>query len=213
MESCWCEKRLPLKWCSFREESNFPRVWFRDLRIRFWGPEIKHLKGHNILFFLTLLSNNFEDQLSSNSHRFVILCICWDTPSEKTGIWQAHGVQCLKPKSGKHIIIVVVLICFPQIYEIGLWKTGEASKNSWDGRKLIWNNSLLYLRHDLVWSSVYGKLSLKNQFVGWRVETVNFVLLDYLWFYFVVLWRELNPEPNFIAQIVLSRIRFLLTFA
>ena len=38
--------------------------------------------------FLTLISRNFDDQLSSNVHRFVILCICWDTPSEKTGLWQ-----------------------------------------------------------------------------------------------------------------------------
>ena len=40
------------------------------------------------VFFLSLLSRNFDDQLSSNFHRFVILCICWDTPSEKTGLWQ-----------------------------------------------------------------------------------------------------------------------------
>ena len=31
---------------------------------------------------------NFDDWLSSNFHRFVILCICWDTSSEKTGLWQ-----------------------------------------------------------------------------------------------------------------------------
>ena len=35
-----------------------------------------------------LLSRNIDDQLSSNFHRFIILCICWDTPSEKTGLWQ-----------------------------------------------------------------------------------------------------------------------------
>ena len=74
----------------YRERSNFPRIWFRDLRIRFWGLEIKHLKAHNFLwqgcFFLPLLSRNFDDQLSSNFHRFVILCICWDTASEKAGL-------------------------------------------------------------------------------------------------------------------------------
>ena len=31
---------------------------------------------------------NFNDQLSSNFHRFVILCICWETPCEKTGLSQ-----------------------------------------------------------------------------------------------------------------------------
>ena len=38
--------------------------------------------------FSFILSRNFDDQLSSNFHRFVILCICWDTPSGKTGLWQ-----------------------------------------------------------------------------------------------------------------------------
>ena len=36
-------------------------------------------------FFLSLISRNFDDWLSSNHHRFVILCIiCWDTPTAKT---------------------------------------------------------------------------------------------------------------------------------
>ena len=30
------------------------------------------------VIFLLLLFRNFEDQLSSKFHRFVILCICWD---------------------------------------------------------------------------------------------------------------------------------------
>ena len=49
-------------------------------------------KAHNLVwkgwFFLSLLSRNFDDRLSWNFHRFVILCICWDTASEKTGRWQ-----------------------------------------------------------------------------------------------------------------------------
>ena len=36
------------------------------------------------VFFLSLLSRNFGDQLSSNFQRFK----CWDTPSEKTSPWQ-----------------------------------------------------------------------------------------------------------------------------
>ena len=41
------------------------------------------------LFFLSLLSRKFDDRLSSNFHRFVILCICWDTPTvNKTSLWQ-----------------------------------------------------------------------------------------------------------------------------
>ena len=34
--------------------------------------------------FLSVLSRKFDDQLSQNFHTFVILCICWDTPSENT---------------------------------------------------------------------------------------------------------------------------------
>ena len=66
-------------------------------------PEVsnsRHLKAHNLcakgIFFLPLLFCNFDDQLSSNFHRFVILCICWDTPSDNLTIWQfTTGVQCL----------------------------------------------------------------------------------------------------------------------
>ena len=39
------------------------------------------------VFFLPLLSRNVDDQLSSNFHRFVILCRCWDTLSGNTGFW------------------------------------------------------------------------------------------------------------------------------
>ena len=49
-------------------------IWFRELRIMFWGPEIKHLKAQlsvTRVFFLPLLSRNFDDQLRSNYHRFV----------------------------------------------------------------------------------------------------------------------------------------------
>ena len=73
------EKRLPLKCHSFRERSNFPRIWFQDLRFRTWGLKINHLNAHNFVwqgcFFLSLLSRKFNDRLSSNFHRFIILCI------------------------------------------------------------------------------------------------------------------------------------------
>ena len=48
-----------------------------------------HLKAHKIVqqgVFSFFISCNFDDQLSRNFHRFVILCICWD--SENTGLWQ-----------------------------------------------------------------------------------------------------------------------------
>ena len=90
-----CEKRHPLKCHSFRKRSNFPRIWFRDLRFGTWGLEINHLtclKAHTFVwqgrFFLSFISRKFDDRLSSNFHRFVILCICWDTPTMKASLWQ-----------------------------------------------------------------------------------------------------------------------------
>ena len=85
-------RTAPLKCHSFRERSNFPRIWFRDLRFRTRGLEINRLNAHNFvwqgLFFLSLLSRNFNDRLSLNFHRFVILCTCWDTPTVKACLWQ-----------------------------------------------------------------------------------------------------------------------------
>ena len=87
-----CEKRLPLKCHSFRERSNFQRIWFWDLRFRTWGLEIKHLNAHNFVwqwcFFLSLLSRKFDDRLSWNFHWFVNLGTCWDTPTVKASLWQ-----------------------------------------------------------------------------------------------------------------------------
>ena len=87
MERGWWYKTVwetaPSEWRSFRERRNFPRIWIRYLRFRIWGLQIKHLKVHNLcdkgatrfFFFLSLIYCNFDDQLSSNFHRFVMLCI------------------------------------------------------------------------------------------------------------------------------------------
>ena len=39
-----------------------------------------------LVFFVSSFPRNFSDQFSSNFHRLVILCLCWDTPSDKTGL-------------------------------------------------------------------------------------------------------------------------------
>ena len=51
-------------------------------------PIWKHTNFPTRVFFLSSFSRNSDDQLSSNFHRLVILCICWGTPSEKTCLWQ-----------------------------------------------------------------------------------------------------------------------------
>ena len=91
---------VPRKWLSTRVikgtifgRANFPKnevplvYSFRgELNFGVKSSKIKQLRVTRV-FFLTLLSRNFDDPLSSNFHRFVV-CICWDTPSEKTGLWQ-----------------------------------------------------------------------------------------------------------------------------
>ena len=57
------------------------------LRYRNQAAESTQLRMSRV-FFLPLVSRNFDAQLSSKFHRFVVLCICWDTPCEKTGLWQ-----------------------------------------------------------------------------------------------------------------------------
>ena len=120
-----CEKRLPLKCHSFREKSNIPWIWFQDVRFRTWGLEINHLNAHNFVwqgwFFCLLLSRKFDDRLSSNFHRFVILCICWDTPTVKASLWQLPIVStafnevthfCLTGLHLPSIIICMLIILF-----------------------------------------------------------------------------------------------------
>ena len=84
-----CEKRLPLKYHSFQDRSNFPRFWFWDLIIRFSRSQNQasvstQLSVTRVWFF-------FHCYLTT--HMFDILCICWDTTSEKTGLWQLPKVS------------------------------------------------------------------------------------------------------------------------
>ena len=53
--------------------------------------ELKHLREPNLCFF-PIFSHNFDNQLSSIFHSFG-LCLCLDTPSEKTGHWQLPNVS------------------------------------------------------------------------------------------------------------------------
>ena len=76
----------------FSKGGHFSGIWFRDLIFRIWDLEIKHLNAHNFVwqffFFFHYYLATFSD-----FHRFVILCICWDAASEKTGLWQLPVVS------------------------------------------------------------------------------------------------------------------------
>ena len=103
----------------FRERSNFTRIWLKtsDLEIKV-SKSINHLKAHNFVwqwcFFLLLLSCNLDDHLRLNFYRCDILCICWDTPSEKTGLWQ----------------LPIVSSAFKQRYDIGPSRHDENSNQN-----------------------------------------------------------------------------------
>ena len=85
-----------------RERSNFPRIWFRDLRFRVWGLEIEHPKAHNLVWpwcdkgvfsFINISQLRRPKEL-----KFSQVFYCMHTPSEKTGLWQSPIVQCLWTK-------------------------------------------------------------------------------------------------------------------
>ena len=78
-----CEEQLPLKQRSFRERTNSPLKYLNLISrpqnyISRSGNQASESKQVCVtrVSFLPLLSRNFDDQPSSNFHRFVILCIC-----------------------------------------------------------------------------------------------------------------------------------------
>ena len=90
-----CEQRLHQLTYFFEKEVNSHLhiwIWFCDLKIRFWGLEIKHRKAHNLCnkcafssIILSQLRRPIEPDFSQVSY---FMHICWDTSSEKTGLWQ-----------------------------------------------------------------------------------------------------------------------------
>ena len=77
---------------SFWERSIFSLKYLKWIWDLSWDLEFKPFESTQLratrVPFLPLFSRNINNQLSSNFHRFVISCICQDTPSEKTGLWQ-----------------------------------------------------------------------------------------------------------------------------
>ena len=76
----------------FEKEVVFREFDFETSSLELEVSKSSIMKSHNFVwegcFFLSYISRNFDDQLSWNFHRFVISCICWDTASEITGLWQ-----------------------------------------------------------------------------------------------------------------------------
>ena len=63
---CWRNRCNGYNCVFIQERSNFPRIWFRDLKFRIWGLEIKHQKAHNFVwqgcfFFHYYLATSMTD--------------------------------------------------------------------------------------------------------------------------------------------------------
>ena len=70
---------------------------------RFNNSENTWICARRVLF-LSLFFCIFDDQLlSQNVDEFVILCICWDTPSENTSLWQLPKVS----SAFKHVTFIL----------------------------------------------------------------------------------------------------------
>ena len=95
------KKRLPLKWRTFRERSNFPRIWFRDLRIDFEVPKSsiwKHTTScdMNVFSFIIIsqLRRPIEFKLSQVCY-FMHTCMLRYNKCEDWSMTITKCVQCL----------------------------------------------------------------------------------------------------------------------
>ena len=79
-----CEKRL----------THTSELDFEVSESSIWKHTTSCDKG---VFSSIVISQLLRPILSSHFHRFVIVSICWDIPSEKTGLWQLpiDIVECL----------------------------------------------------------------------------------------------------------------------
>ena len=149
-----------------------------------------------MVFFLSLLSHNFDDRLSSNFHKFVILCICWDTPSEKTGLWQLPIVSSvfklyflrLSRQLQRHMIRGKLwgsyVRCLAQCYQgLLIWRLlcKALPRTIWHSNCLYSlrnsNVSTLWPSKSLYWTRHYSNLNSQETY--WEVRCS----LDYIWIF------------------------------
>ena len=121
MESCWssilkgCEKRLSLKkdgcFKGYFSLKCLNLGWLQAWSLSQASESTQIVWNKGVFSFINSLT--FDDQLSLNFHRSVLLSICSDTPSEKTCLWQLPNV------SSNLINIFVMMIIH---YQLALWK-------------------------------------------------------------------------------------------
>ena len=90
----------------FEKEVIFHELDFETSDFRIWGLEIKQLKAHNFVWqgcfcLQCYLATSTPDWAQIFTFFFIIICICWDTPSEKTGhLAITNSVLCLEVIGG-----------------------------------------------------------------------------------------------------------------
>ena len=83
-----------------RERSNFPWVWFWDVRVRFWGLEIKHLTAHNFVwqgcFFFHYYLATWTTNWAQTFTGLLLLCTSRYTKWEDWSLIITNSVHCFK---------------------------------------------------------------------------------------------------------------------
>ena len=77
---------------SFWERGNFSLKHLNTVGLKPFLGTWKHNNLCKRVFFISLFSRNLK-QLTSKFHRFVILCICWDTPKLEYNLWNLPNMS------------------------------------------------------------------------------------------------------------------------
>ena len=101
------------------DENQFssPRIWFRDITMKFWGPKNKHLKARNFVWQGSCSSVIISQLRQPNSLRY----IKWEDWSNSKNWNKLHSKSSLKYSSFTLERVV---------YQIALCKSGMADKTS-----------------------------------------------------------------------------------
>ena len=85
-------------------------IWFPDLRIACWGPEIQHLKAHNFVWQWCFFFHYYLAILTTNwGQIFTGLLFCAYVKIEKNCLWQLFDQRCLVSYRGLFEIKVLLM--------------------------------------------------------------------------------------------------------
>ena len=158
----------------FKKGVIFPPIWFQDLKFRIWGlTRVRQGcdKGDFSFIVISQLRRPIELKFSQV---FVILCICLDTPTVKTKLWQLpivytvfkhpandfYQIVCIKYRNesctfwkGRLANPKEVLEIFPSLLSIKIIKL------CWRMITIIWSREMFF-----------GKARI-NQWRVWNINT------------------------------------------